>query len=66
MAGAHRLRRRERLRFVVWLIVVGAPIITVVVLGFEIGPFLRLLAAHIYFVPFVTRRCRHAGGPVAQ
>ena len=63
MAGSHRLRWRGGLWFVVQSVVIGAPIIAVIVLGLEVGPFLRLLAAHIDLVPFVIRWC-YTWGPV--
>ena len=45
------------------VIVLVAPIIAVVILGFEIGPFPRLLATDVYLI-LITARSRCVGRPV--
>lgn len=59
MTGTHGFRRRrQRGLFLVFrLVIVGAPIIAVIVLGFEVCPFPRLLAVHIDFVLAAARCC---------
>jgi hypothetical protein len=64
MSLVDRFRRRERFRFIFWLVILVAPVIAVVVLGFEICPFLRLLAAHVDLVLVGVARCSCARRPV--
>jgi hypothetical protein len=67
MAWTERLRRRRRLGFIPRIVVVvGAPIIAVVVLGFEVRPLLRLLAVHVDLVLVGITRGRRAWGPARK
>ena len=64
MTGAHGFgRRRQRSLFLVFgLVIVGAPIVAIIVLRFEVRPFPRLLAVHIDFV-LAAARCCGVWGP---